>query len=56
MYNEFSLNLPHYFPADCFGGSLDLAGTAPHYFPADCFGGSSDLAGITTKNPTQPHN
>ncbi len=40
----------HYFPADCFGGSSDLAGQivleaaqiwrelAPHYFLADCFG------------------
>jgi hypothetical protein len=44
------------FPADCFGGSLDLAGTVPHYFMADCFGDSSDLAGTTTIKPTQPHN
>jgi hypothetical protein len=41
---------PHYFPADCFGGSSNLEETGSllfsdsffwgqlHYFPADCFG------------------
>jgi hypothetical protein len=56
MYDKFPPNLPHYFPADCFGGSSDLGGTDPHYFLADCFVGSSDLGGTTTKKPTQPHN
>ncbi len=28
----------HYFPVDCFGGSLNLEGTGSTYFPADCVG------------------
>ncbi len=36
--------VPHYFPVDCFGGSLDLAGTTTKKLtqPHNCTG--SDLA------------
>ncbi len=36
---------PHYFLADCFGGSSDLAGTDFTLFSDRFFGGSSNLAG-----------
>ncbi len=37
MSSKFLPNLPHYFPADCFGGSSDLVGTGSTLFSGGLF-------------------